>query len=92
MPRTLTDKGVAALKSRAKRYAKSDPELHGLWIRVQPTGPKSYYAVTRNPQGKQPWVFFRPAQKGRCIARQGRLADAGGLTKNQGGTKVWSSA
>ena len=38
MRKTITDKGVAALKPRAKRYAYPDPELRGHWIRVQPSG------------------------------------------------------
>ena len=36
MRKTLTDKGVAALKPRAERYAHADPELRGHWIRIQP--------------------------------------------------------
>jgi integrase len=61
MRRTMTDKGVAALKPRAQRYAVTDPELRGHWIRIQPTGAKSYWAVTRNPQGKQVWSLVGPA-------------------------------
>jgi integrase len=53
MRKSLSDKGVAALKARAKRYAVSDPELRGLWLRVQPSGSKSYWAVARDPDGKQ---------------------------------------
>ena len=56
MRRTLTDKGVAALKPRAKRYAEPDPELRGHVIRVQPSGAKAFYAVTRDPAGKQIWT------------------------------------
>jgi integrase len=56
MRRTMTDKGVAALKPRAQRYAVSDPELRGHWIRIQPSGAKSYVAVTRTPDGKQLWT------------------------------------
>jgi integrase len=56
MRRTMTDKGVAALKPRAQRYAVGDPELRGHWIRVQPSGAKSYVAVTRTPDGKQLWT------------------------------------
>jgi integrase len=55
MRKTLTDKGVAALKPRAARFAYPDPELRGLWIRVQPSGVKSYATVTRGPDGKQQW-------------------------------------
>ena len=57
MPRrkSLSDTGVADLKPRAKRYAKPDPELSGHYIRVQPTGAKSYVAVAIDPRGKQVW-------------------------------------
>ena len=56
MRRTMTDRGVAALKRRAQRYAVSDPELRGHWIRVQPSGAKTFVAVTRDPNGKQLWT------------------------------------
>src|SRR5262245_5903300 len=56
MRKTMTDKGVAALRPRAQRYAVPDPELRGHWIRVQPSSAKSYVAVTRTPQGKQLWT------------------------------------
>jgi integrase len=56
MRKTLSDKGVAALKPRAARYAVPDPELCGLFIRVQPTGSKTYAAVTVAPSGKQIWT------------------------------------
>ena len=56
MRKSLTDKGVVALKPRAKRYAYPDPELRGHWVRVQPSGAKSYLAVTRGPGGKQQWT------------------------------------
>ena len=61
MRRNMTDKGVASLKPRAQRYAVTDPELRGHWIRVQPTGAKSYWAVTRNPTGRQVWTHVGPA-------------------------------
>jgi integrase len=60
MPRKMSDKGVAALKPRASRYAKPDPELRGHWIRIQPKGARSFWAVTRNPDGKQVWTFIGP--------------------------------
>src|SRR5262249_52723961 len=50
-----------ALKPRVQRYAVTDPELRGHWIRIQPSGSKSYWAVTRNPQGKQVWTHIGPA-------------------------------
>ena len=56
MRNTLTDKGVAALKPRAKRYAFPDPELRGHYVRVQPSGAKSFVAVAVTPHGKQVWT------------------------------------
>jgi integrase len=56
MRKTLTDKGVSALKPRAQRYAFPDPELRGHFIRVQPSGGKSFVAVARDPYGKQIWA------------------------------------
>lgn len=55
MRKTLTDRGVAALKSRAKSYTFPDPEMRGHYVRVQPTGAKSFVALTRDPYGKQVW-------------------------------------
>jgi integrase len=51
----LTDKDVANLKPRAKRYAVSDPDVPGHWIRVQPSGAKSYVAIAADPRGRQVW-------------------------------------
>jgi integrase len=56
MRRTLSDRGVAALKPRAQRYAFPDPELRGHWVRIQPSGVKSFATVARNPAGKQVWA------------------------------------
>jgi integrase len=56
MRKTLSDRGVAALKPRPQRYAFPDPELTGHWIRVYPSGVKAYNAVTRDPRGKQIWT------------------------------------
>jgi integrase len=54
--KTLSELGVRALKPRAARYAYPDPELAGHFVRVQPSGAKSYCAVARNPAGKQIWT------------------------------------
>jgi integrase len=70
MRKTLTDKGVAAMKPRAKRYAVSDPELRGHWVRVQPSGTKSFYAVTRRPDGKQIWTEIGPTDIGIEASRE----------------------
>jgi integrase len=56
MRKTLTDKGVLALKPRAARYAFPDPELRGHYIRIQPSRLKAFVAVARNPDGKQIWT------------------------------------
>jgi integrase len=59
--KTLTDKGVQALKPRAARYAEPDPELRGLFVRVQPSGSKSFVVVARDPYGKQIWATIGAA-------------------------------
>jgi integrase len=53
--RRLDDEGVAKLKAKAKRYAEPDPELRGHYVRVAPTGAKSFWVVVRSPGGKQHW-------------------------------------
>jgi integrase len=54
--KNLTDKGVAALKPRPRSYALPDPEMRGHYIRVQPSGHKSFVTVARDPYGKQVWT------------------------------------
>ena len=56
MRKTLTNKGVAALRPRAQRYTFPDPEMRGHYVRVQPSGARSFVAVTRDSSGKQIWV------------------------------------
>ena len=56
MARNLTDKGVAAIKPRGKTYTQSDPQMPGHYVRVTPTGSKSYVAVVRDTRGKQIWT------------------------------------
>jgi hypothetical protein len=64
MRKTLTDAGVAALKPRPKRYAFPDPQLAGLYIRVQPSGAKSFVAVTRDRTStKQVWTTIGPVDR-----------------------------
>jgi integrase len=63
MRKTLTDKGVAALKPRAQRYAYPDPELRGHYVRVTPNGAKSFVAVTLDPRGKQVWATIGPTDR-----------------------------
>ena len=54
--KSLTDKGVEALKPRAARFAFPDPQLAGHYVRVQPSGAKSFVCVARGPNGKQVWT------------------------------------
>src|SRR6476620_10863650 len=56
MRKSLSDRGVLALKPRATRYSFADPEMRGLFIRVQPTGGKTFAAVAVGPSGKQIWT------------------------------------
>ena len=82
---SLSDKGVGALKPRADRYAHADPELRGHYVRVQPTGVKSFVAVTRDPtNGKQVWTTIGAADamsiaEARDAARKILLRVRGGL-------------
>src|SRR5262245_47738317 len=61
MRKTLTDRGVAALKPRDKSYTFPDPQLAAHYVRVQPSGAKSFVAVARDPYGKQVWATIGSA-------------------------------
>ena len=55
--KTLTDTMVAKLKPGPKRITLPDPELRGHYVRITPTGAKSYVAVAREPyEKKQVWA------------------------------------
>jgi integrase len=60
MRKSLSDRAVANLKPRAARYTYPDPEQRGFYIRVQPSGAKSFVAVTLDPSGKQIWATLGP--------------------------------
>jgi integrase len=85
MRKTLTDKGVAALKPRAARFAYPDPELRGHYVRVTPNGAKSFVAVTLDPHGKQVWATIGPTDRysieaARELAREAIKRVHAGLT------------
>jgi integrase len=65
--KTLTDHGVKELKTRATRYAVPDPELRGHYVRVAPSGVKTFVAVARDPtkpKGKnQVWATIGETDK-----------------------------
>jgi integrase len=55
--KVLTDKMVAALPRKRKRYFHPDPELPGHGVRVLPDGgPSSFYLIARDAFKKQRWV------------------------------------
>ena len=76
MRKTLSDKGVAALKPRASRYTFPDPELRGHYVRVQPGGAKSFVAVALNPDAKQIWTTLGPADVLTIDEARGKARDA----------------
>jgi integrase len=53
--KTLNDEGVAKLPARRQRYAHPDPELACHYIRVTPTGAKTFVVVARDREGRQRW-------------------------------------
>ena len=55
--KTLTDTMVVKLKPGPKRLTIPDPELRGHYVRVTPTGGKSYVAVAREPYEKRKQVW-----------------------------------
>jgi hypothetical protein len=57
----LDDEAVAKFKAPAKRITLPDPELRGHYIRVTPSGSKSFWAVARDPSGKQHWQLIGQA-------------------------------
>ncbi len=54
--KVLTDKMVAKLKPRVKRWTLADPGLACHYVRVTPVGARSYVVAVRDPiNGKQVW-------------------------------------
>src|SRR5262249_171606 len=54
--RGLTDKQLAGLPRKPKRYIVSDPEQRWHYVRVPPQGPIVFTAVARGPYGRQIWA------------------------------------
>jgi integrase len=79
--KTLTDRGVAALKPRSKLYAHPDPQLPGHYIRVTPAGSKSFVAVARDPRAKQVWTTIGSAAHISIAEARERARDAISRTK-----------
>ena len=51
----FTDASIAKLKPRGTRYLVRNANLAGHYLRIYPTGNKTHYALTRDPQGQQVW-------------------------------------
>src|SRR5262249_11749131 len=83
MPRKLSDKGVKKFKPRRKRRTVPDTELRGHWIRIEPSGTKSFWIIGRNPQGKQVWARVGPADS--MIIEEARAKARGMLNRVRAG-------
>src|SRR5260221_11559159 len=59
--RTLTDRMVAGLSRKRRRYIVTDPEQRGMYVRVPSQGPCVFAAVARSPYGKQVWATIGTA-------------------------------
>jgi integrase len=51
----FTEASIAKLKPQTERYLVRNANLAGHYIRVYPSGTKTHYALTRDPEGKQVW-------------------------------------
>ena len=54
--RNLTDRQVAGLPRKRKRYTVTDPEQRGLYLRVPPEGPITFAVAVRDHYGRKPWI------------------------------------
>src|SRR4249919_99313 len=89
MRKTLTNKGVAALRPRAQRYTFPDPEMRGHYVRVQPSGARSFVAVTRDSSGKQIWVNLGAADV--TTIEEARETARGAIKRIKGGLPAFES-
>lgn len=53
--KNLTNRQIAALPRKRERYAVTDPEQRGLYLRVPPQGPIVFAVAIRDQYGKKPW-------------------------------------
>ena len=81
----LTEARIEKLRPKEKRYLVPDPETPGLYVRVAPTGAKTFTIVGRNPAGKQVWrevagsMVGDPLHNVRTKAREGIRRLRGGF-------------
>lgn len=66
-----------SLKPRPQRYVMPDPQTPGLYVRVSPSGKKTFTIVARDPRGTQIWrevdgaILGDPLDDVRAKAREG---------------------
>jgi hypothetical protein len=60
--RRLTDRQIAGLPRKPKRYIVTDPEQRSLFLRVPPTGPVSFTVIVKT-HGKQTWKALGTADE-----------------------------
>lgn len=51
----FTDASIDKLKPQSKRYLVRNANLSGHYLRINPAGSRTHYALTRDPRGKQVW-------------------------------------
>jgi hypothetical protein len=59
----LTDEQVRSLPLKRKAYLQGDKLPQGLFVRVYPTGIRSFVTVARKPNGKQVWSTIGSVSK-----------------------------
>ena len=74
--KTLTDNMIAKLKAGPKRQTLPDPDLRGHYLRITPTGAKSFVAVARDPGGRQVWATLGGADVLTIDEARGRARSA----------------
>src|SRR5262245_60673636 len=69
----LTDEKVAALPTKSSRYTFADPELPAHYVRIYPTGKKSFVVVQNNVWttigDARVWTIEKAREKARTILR-----------------------
>jgi hypothetical protein len=71
----LSDATIASLAPSTKPYP--DPELPGHYIRVRPTGVKTFVAVARPSGGKPKWHTIGPSTLYSVKEREGARGNQG---------------
>src|SRR5262245_63402614 len=71
--RRLTDAQVESLPTKGARYTYPDPELPGHYVRIYPTGKRSFVTVKDNVWttigDTRTWTIEKAREKARCIRR-----------------------